>query len=92
MTKLILEFFTPCIFISVSLGLTSCSTGHLEETTKDTEQVTPQIKQSFQQTESLQEKRKLAYHEARKMCQQGKRKTNETIKYCIKRLIKESAN
>ncbi len=87
-----LEFFTKYILISIFVGLSSCSTGYLEEVPKNTQQVTPQIKQSFQQTESLQEKRKLAYHEARKMCQQGKRKTNETIKYCIKRLIKESAN
>jgi hypothetical protein len=34
----------------------------------------------------------IAYYEARKMCQHGKRKIKETMKYCIKRLIKESAN
>lgn len=78
--------------MSIFLSLTSCSTGHLEEASKNTHQVTQQIKLSSQQTESSQEKRKLAYHEARKLCQQGKHKPKETIKYCIKRLIKESAH
>ena len=36
--------------------------------------------------------RKLAYHEARKLCIDGKKQKHETIKACIKRLIKESSS
>ena len=35
-------------------------------------------------------KKKLAYHEARKLCLLSAKKKNEYIKHCIKRVIKES--
>lgn len=81
-----LNFLITILFIFIIFSSACSSISSLKVSSKQT----VQEKETSAPPPSPLPKRKLAYHEARRFCAEGKKRKSESIKSCIKRLIKES--